>query len=69
MKEVLCKTSRDKKDARIAAYEAQVNQSAKICWRNVQKYFRDILTRMIDTAKEELVNCVSHKWVNQSRFP
>ena len=44
-------------------------QSAKNCKRNVQKYFHDNLNRVMVTAKEELVNCLPHKWVEPVTIP
>ena len=44
-------------------------QSAKNCKRNIQRYFHDNLNRVMFTAKEELVNCLPHKWVEPVTIP
>jgi hypothetical protein len=44
-------------------------QSAKNCKRNIQKYFHDNLNRVMVTAKEEMVNCLPHKWVEPVTIP
>lgn len=40
-----------------------LTQSAKNCKRNVQKYFHDILNRVVVTVKDDLVSILPHKWV------
>ena len=46
-----------------------LTQSAKNCKRNVQKYFHDILNRVVVTVKDELVNILPHKWEEPVTIP
>ena len=46
-----------------------LTQSAKNCKRNVQKYFHDILNRVVVTVKDELVNNCPTSGRSQSQFP
>ena len=48
---------------------ASLTQSAKSCKCNVQKYFHDILNRVMVTAKEELTCILPHKWVEPVMIP
>ena len=36
---------------------------------NVQKYFHDILNRVVVTVKDELVSILPHKWVEPVTIP
>ena len=44
-------------------------QSAKNCKRNVQKYFHDILNRIVVAVEDELVSMLPHKWVEPVTIP
>ena len=44
-------------------------QSAKNCKRNVQKYFHDILNRVMVTVEEDLASILPHKWVEPVSIP
>ena len=57
------------KSAKRFARLASLTQSAKNCKRNVQKYFHDILNRVVGTVKEELVSILPHKWVEPVTIP
>lgn len=57
------------KSAKRFARLASLTQSAKNCKRNVQKYFHDILNRVMVTAKEELTSILPHKWVEPVTIP
>jgi hypothetical protein len=57
------------KSAKRFARLASLTQSAKNCKRNVQKYFHDILNRVMVTAKEELTCILPHKWVEPVTIP
>ena len=46
-----------------------LTQSAKNCKRNVQKYFHDILNRVVVTVKDELACLLPHKWVEPVTIP
>jgi hypothetical protein len=57
------------KSAKRFARLVSLTQSAKNCKRNVQKYFHDILNRVVGTVKEELVSILPHKWVEPATIP
>ena len=57
------------KSAKRFARLVSLTQSAKNCKRNVQKYFHDILNRVVGTVKEELVSILPHKWVEPAKIP
>lgn len=57
------------KSAKRFARLVSLPQSAKNCKRNVQKYFHDILKRVVVTVKDELVNILPHKWVEPVTIP
>ena len=57
------------KSAKRFARLASLTQSAKNCKCNVQKYFHDILNRVMVTAKEELTCILPHKWVEPVMIP
>ena len=57
------------KSAKRFARLASLTQSAKNCKRNVQKYFHDILNRVMVTAKEDLASIQPHKWVEPVTIP
>ena len=57
------------KSAKRFARLASLTQSAKNCKRNVQKYFHDILNRVMATAKEDLIGILPHKWVEPVTIP
>ena len=57
------------KSAKRFAWLVSLTQSAKNCKRNVQKYFHDILNRVVVTVKDELVNILPHKWVEPVTIP
>ena len=57
------------KSAKRFARLVSLTQSAKNCKRNVQKYFYDILNRVVGTVKEELVSILPHKWVEPVTIP
>ena len=57
------------KSAKRFARLVSLTQSAKNCKRNVQKYFHDILNRVVVTVKEELVSILPHKWVEPVTIP
>lgn len=57
------------KSAKRFARLVSLTQSAKNCKRNVQKYFHDILNRVMVTVKEELVSILPHKWVEPVTIP
>ena len=57
------------KSAKRFARLVSLTQSAKNCKRNVQKYFHDILNRVVGTVKEELVSILPHKWVELATIP
>ena len=57
------------KSAKRFARLASLTQSAKNCKRNVQKYFHDILNRVMVTAKEDLASILPHKWVEPVTIP
>ncbi len=57
------------KSAKRFARLASLTQSAKNCKRNVQKYFHDILNRVMVIAKEELTCILPHKWVEPVTIP
>lgn len=57
------------KSAKRFARLVSLTQSAKNCKRNVQKYFHDILNRVVVTIKEELVSILPHKWVEPVTIP
>ena len=44
-------------------------QSAKNCKRNVQKYFHDILNRVMVTVEDDLASILPHKWVEPVTIP
>ena len=57
------------KSAKRFARLVSLTQSAKNCKRNVQKYFHDILNRVVVTVKDELVGILPHKWVEPVTIP
>ena len=57
------------KSAKRFARLVSLAQSAKNCKRNVQKYFHDILNRVMVTVKEDLVSILPHKWVEPVTIP
>ena len=57
------------KSAKRFARLVSLTQSAKNCKRNVQKYFHDILNRVVVTVNDELVNILPHKWVEPVTIP
>ena len=57
------------KSAKRFARLVSLTQSAKNCKRNVQKYFHDILNRVVVTVKDELINILPHKWVEPVTIP
>ena len=57
------------KSAKRFARLVSLTQSAKNCKRNVQKYFHDILNRVVVTTKEELVSILPHKWEEPVTIP
>lgn len=57
------------KSARRFARLVSLTQSAKNCKRNVQKYFHDILNRVVVTVKDELACILPHKWVEPVTIP
>ena len=57
------------KSARRFARLVSLTQSAKNCKRNVQKYFHDILNRVVVTVKDELASILPHKWVEPVTIP
>ena len=57
------------KSAKRFARLVSLTQSAKNCKRNVQKYFHDILNRVVVTVKDELVNILPHKWDEPVTIP
>ena len=57
------------KSAKRFARLVSLTQSAKNCKRNVQKYFHDILNRVVVTVKDELACILPHKWVEPVAIP
>lgn len=57
------------KSAKRFARLVSLTQSAKNCKRNVQKYFHDILNRVVVTVKDELACILPHKWVEPVTIP
>jgi len=57
------------KSAKRFARLVSLTQSAKNCKCNVQKYFHDILNRVVVTVKDELVSILPHKWVEPVTIP
>lgn len=57
------------KSAKRFARLVSLTQSAKNCKRNVQKYFHDILNRVVVTVKDDLVSILPHKWVEPVTIP
>lgn len=57
------------KSAKRFARLVSLTQSAKNCKRNVQKYFHDILNRIMVTVKENLASILPHKWVEPVTIP
>lgn len=57
------------KSAKRFARLVSLTQSAKNCKRKVQKYFHDILNRVVMTIKDELVNILPHKWEKLVTIP
>ena len=57
------------KSARRFARLVSLTQSAKNCKRNVQKYFHDILNRIVVDVEDELVSMLPHKWVEPVTIP
>ena len=57
------------KSAKRFARLASLTQSTKNCRRDVQRYFHDILNRVMVTAKEELTCILPHKWVEPVMIP
>ena len=57
------------KSAKRFARLVSLTQSAKNCKRNVQKYFHDILNRVVVTVTDELVSILPHKWVEPVTIP
>ena len=51
----------------------QIQNNVDCCGCNacgdVQKYFHDILNRVVGTVKDELVNILPHKWVEPLTIP
>lgn len=57
------------KSAKRFARLVSLTQSAKNCKRNVQKYFHDILNRIVVDVEDELVSMLPHKWVEPVTIP
>ena len=57
------------KSAKRFARLVSLTQSAKNCKRNVQKYFHDILNRIVVAVEDELVSMLPHKWVEPVTIP
>ena len=57
------------KSAKRFARLVSLTQSARNCKRNVQKYFHDILNRVVVTVKDELACLLPHKWVEPVTIP
>ena len=57
------------KSAKRFARLVSLTQSAKNYKRNVQKYFHDILNRVVVTVMEEIVSILPHKWVEPVTIP